>query len=181
MLEPSRRPVSARLGAAPGGGVWSFGQGELRALWSGLARRRFLPVGAGRNPRTLVFEDDAARAVLLAASKLEAGGQIFNVTDGEIHTVGEIIAAIAAALGRKAPSLHAAGGRGVVGGQRPQKRPAGPSGGHHRSRVRRWTKYLEDVAVAGQRLRDTLGFQPQWGLEQGWRHTIHELRRQGRL
>ena len=165
-----------RLAAVYGPSV----KGNYERLLIGLARRRFLPVGAGLNRRTLVFEDDVARAVLLAAAKVEAGAQVFNVTDGEIHTVREIIAAIAAGLGRKAPALHVPAGaaRFAVAAAEAACRTVGRP-----SPVTRATldKYLEDVAVSGQRLRDTLGFQPQWGIEQGWSHTIHELRRQGRL
>jgi UDP-glucose 4-epimerase len=163
-----------RLAAVYGPSV----KGNYERLLIGLARRR--GESAGLNRRTLVFEDDVARAVLLAAAKVEAGAQVFNVTDGEIHTVREIIAAIAAGLGRKAPALHVPAGaaRFAVAAAEAACRTVGRP-----SPVTRATldKYLEDVAVSGQRLRDTLGFQPQWGLDQGWSHTIHELRRQGRL
>jgi hypothetical protein len=42
-------------------------------------------------------------------------------------------------------------------------------------------KYTEDVAVSGQRIKDVLGFQPQWALRDGWQTTIAQMKQQGRL
>jgi UDP-glucose 4-epimerase len=165
-----------RLAAVYGPSV----KGNYERLVRALARRRFVPVGTGQNTRTLVFEDDAAEAILLAASKPVAGGQVFNVTDGEIHTVSEIVAAISEALGRRPPGivLPFALASAAVSACETLCRLAGS-----RSPVTSATlnKYVENVAVAGERISRTLGFAPRWSLSDGWRHTIAELRREGRL
>ena len=101
--QPTAAPsaVVLRLAAVYGPSV----KGNYERLVRALARGRFVPVGDGNNARTLVFEDDAAQAILLAASRPDATGGIFNVTDGGIHTVREIVEAIARALGRRPPRL----------------------------------------------------------------------------
>src|SRR5215203_4106387 len=70
-----------RLAAVYGPAV----KGNYERLVRALARRRFVPVGRGENNRTLVFEDDVARAMLLAATHPAAPGRVFNVTDGSVH------------------------------------------------------------------------------------------------
>ena len=42
-------------------------------------------------------------------------------------------------------------------------------------------KYTEDVAVDSQRIREELGFIPQYDLKTGWRETIQEMRDSGVL
>jgi nucleoside-diphosphate-sugar epimerase len=165
-----------RLAAVYGPSV----KGNYERLVRALARRRFIPVGRGENSRTLVFEDDAARAMLLAATHPAAAGRVFNVTDGQVHTVAEILVAITAALGRRPPRLAvperlvSAGVRGVEAAFRMVRRSPPVS----TSTVE---KYLESVAVDGLLLRETLGFEPRWSLADGWRHTVTQLRHEGKL
>ena len=165
-----------RLAAVYGPSV----KGNYERLVRALARRRFVPVGSGGNTRTIVFEDDAAQAILLAASRPAAGGELFNVTDGEIHTVAEISAAIAQALGRRPPRL-AVPPRLAFLCVSAAEALFGLAG--RRSPVTKSTleKYLENVAVSGQRIRERLQFEPRWPLAVGWQHTVAQLRREGRL
>lgn len=88
-----------RLSAVYGARV----KGNYRTLLGAIARRRFMPIGAGRNRRTLVHCDDVARAVLVASSSRHAAGAIFNVTDGSAHELREILVAMCRALGRPVP------------------------------------------------------------------------------
>ena len=63
--------------------------------WCDLLRdTRFVPVGDGRNRRTLVYDKDVAKATVLAMEHPAAAGRIYNVTDGNFHTLNEIILAI---------------------------------------------------------------------------------------
>jgi nucleoside-diphosphate-sugar epimerase len=145
-------------------------KGNYRHLVRGLRHRWFLPIGAGTNRRTLVHERDVAEAALLAARHPAAAGQVFNVTDGSIHTFREIIAAICANLGRKPPRFYIPlelalalaramdAGLGVVG-RGPQVVPV-------------VMKIVEDIAVSGDRIRELLGFQARVGLLAGWQTTI---------
>jgi UDP-glucose 4-epimerase len=149
-------------------------KGNFARLVHALQRGRFVPVGAGTNRRTLVYDEDAARAAVVAATTQPMTPGVYNVTDGEIHTVTEIVAAISSALGRSPRRFHL---------------PASPVRGVLRlvdivSRISRvkfpvssatLDKYLEDVAVSGMKARLELGFEPRYSLEEGWRETIRHM------
>ena len=90
-----------RLGAVYGPRI----KGNYERLTRALARHRFIPIGNGLNRRTLIYDKDVGRAAVLAVSHPAAAGRVFNVTDGEYHTLNEIIESICAALGRTPPRL----------------------------------------------------------------------------
>lgn len=165
-----------RLAAVYGARV----KGNYRRLVGALARRRFVPVGAGKNRRTLICDMDVARAALLAAEHPAAAGKIYNVTDGQYHTVAEINAAVCAALGRRSPRLYIPIGpaRIVAGLLEDIARRAG-----RRPIVGRNTvdKYVEDVAVQGRRFQEELGFCPEYDLRSGWRDAVERMRATGDL
>ncbi|MBM4331182.1 MAG: NAD-dependent epimerase/dehydratase family protein [Deltaproteobacteria bacterium] len=164
-----------RLGAVYGSRI----KGNYERLTHALALHRFIPIGSGLNRRTLVYDKDVGRAAVLALEHPGAAGQIFNVSDGEFHTLNDIILAICQALGRKPPSLSLPVGpvrlaAGVVEdivrlvGRKPNLRA-------------RIDKYTEDVAVDSHRFQNELGFVPQYNLSAGWRETVQEMRRSGEL
>lgn len=154
-------------------------KGNYRRLLHALARGRFVPIGAGDNRRTLVFETDVARAALLAARHPHAAGAVFNVTDGQVHTVHAIVDAISRALARPAPRLSvpvaparfaaalADAGAAVLGRRQPFAAAL--------------AKYLEDIAVDGTALESRLGFRPEVGLADGWVRVVRQLRESGEL
>lgn len=148
-------------------------RGNYQRLVRALARRRFVPLGPGTNRRTLVFEADLAAAVAAAAAHPDAAGRAYNVTDGEPHPLHRIIDSICGALGRRPPRWHPPA---VL------VRAAVTAGGLvHAGLPRMLDKYLEDVAVAGDRIGREIGFQPRVDLDEGWRRTILELRRIGAI
>jgi len=165
-----------RLGAVYGSRI----KGNYRRLLQSLARDRFIPIGAGRNRRTLVYDKDVARAATLAAHHPAAAGEIFNVSDGQCHTLNEIIMAMCVALGREPPrlSLPVVPIRFAAGILEDTARLVGC-----RSPVVRATvdKYTEDIAVSSQRIQAQLGFAPQFDLAAGWRETVQEMQRMGDL
>jgi UDP-glucose 4-epimerase len=160
-----------RLGAVYGSRI----KGNYERLTHALARHRFIPIGNGFNRRTLVYDKDVGRAAVLAISHPAAAGRMFNVTDGEFHTLNEIIESICSALGRKPPRLSL---------------PVGPTrtligliekGGHAIGLKPPVTmaiidKYTEDIAVDGSLIQQELGFTPQYDLKTGWEETIREMR-----
>jgi nucleoside-diphosphate-sugar epimerase len=168
--------VVLRLAAVYGPGI----KGNYQRLVRALVRRRFVAVGSGANRRTLVFENDVARAVVLAATHPSAPGKIFNVTDGEVHTVSEITGAIADALGRGRPrlSIPLAFARVAISSCEGVCRLVARTPPVTQATLQ---KYTEDVAVSGERIKSVLGFQPQWALLDGWRETIAQMKQQGRL
>lgn len=155
-------------------------KGNYRRLVASLARRRFLPIGEGTNRRTLIFEQDAAAAVVLALAHPAAAGQTFNVTDGASHSVREIESAICSALGRHPPRLRlpARPVRLTCGLLEDAARAVG-----HRAPVTRsmLEKYREELVVDGRRIRAMLGFAPAYDLWRGWAATVRALQESGAL
>jgi UDP-glucose 4-epimerase len=159
-----------RLGAVYGSRI----KGNYERLTRALARHRFIPIGSGLNRRTLIYDKDVARAAVLAVSSSAAAGRVFNVTDGQFHTLNEIIEAICLALGRKPPGLslpaalmHRVAGFIEKGGQ-----AAGLKLPALRLMI---DKYNEDVAITGDLIRKELGFYPGYDLQTGWQETICEM------
>jgi UDP-glucose 4-epimerase len=170
---PDGQPLGTvlRLGAVYGSRI----KGNYERLTHALARNRFIPVGNGLNRRTLVYDKDVGRAAALAVSHPAAAGRIFNVTDGEFHTLNEIIKSICSALGRKPPRVSLpVGPTRIVAGL--IEKGANTIG--IKSPVTRETvdKYTEDIAVDGSLIQQELGFIPQYDLRAGWEETIREMR-----
>ena len=165
-----------RFGAVYGGRI----KGNYRRLVKELARGRFVPIGDGTNRRSLIYGKDLARAVVVAGLQPVAAGQIFNVTDGQFHRLKDIIAAMSSALGRTPPcyALPVKPVRWAAGLIEDAAKMLGYSSPVGRGMV---DKYTEDIAVSGNKLRDLLGFTPQYDLECGWRETVDEMRQTGDL
>jgi len=108
----------------------------------------FIPIGNGRNRRTLVYDKDVGRAAALTVSHPAAVGRVFNVTDGGFHTLNEIIESICSALGRKPPRLSLPVGptRTLIGLIRKGSRSSGLKPPITRAII---NKYTEDTAVDG--------------------------------
>lgn len=165
-----------RLGTVYGARI----KGNYRRLARALAQSRFVPVGDGRNRRTLVYDRDVARAALLAMHQPAAAGQVYNVSDGQIHLLHEIITTICEALSRTPPRLSMPIGpvRLVAGVVEDGARLIGRQSPIGRATI---DKYIEDIAVDSSRIQTELGFVPQYDLKAGWREAIEEMRRNGEL
>ena len=165
-----------RLGAVYGCRI----KGNYHRLVHSLARGRFIPVGNGSNRRTLVYDKDVARASVLAAIHPGAAGRIFNVTDGQFHTMKAIVETLCGALGRRSPRLTLPAGpvRCLAGLLEDCARLCGL-----RSPIVRATvdKYTEDLAVDGRRFHTRIGFVPQYDLAAGWQETVAEMRQSGEI
>jgi len=149
-------------------------KGNYERLTHALAQHRFIPIGKGRNRRTLIYDKDVARAIVLALSHPAAAGKVYNVSDGEYHTVHEIIESICAALGRTSPMFSLPLGlmqrltENVDKSIRffAFKSPATKS---------IIEKYTEDIVVDGSLIQRELGFVPEFNLKNGWEETIREM------
>jgi UDP-glucose 4-epimerase len=159
--------VVLRLAAVYGPGM----KGNYPRLLRALQKGRFAFVGRGNNRRTLVHVEDVCAASLLAAEHPRAVGQIYNVTDGTVHTLREIVAAMCLALNRWFPRLCLPAA--------PVRMAAAILDDAARLILRKHfparaavQKILEDIAVRGQKIRDELAFRPQYDLVRGWQQTV---------
>jgi len=164
-----------RLGAVYGSRV----KGNYRRLAQTLAKGRALPL-AGRNRRTVVYDQDVGRAVCSVVDTPEAAGKVYNVTDGKIHTVQDIFRAISLAAGPTAPRfflpvlpvrLAGAIGKTLLSALRlPLPTP-----------LVLLEKYFEDIAVDGSKIQRETPFRPVYDLQRGWQETIRLMREAGDL
>jgi nucleoside-diphosphate-sugar epimerase len=168
--------VVLRLAAVYGSRV----RGNYERLVKSLAARRFIPIGDGSNRRSLVYDRDLAYAARLAVEHPGATGKIFNVSDGELHTLGDVISAICQALGRNNPHIHlpARPARFAAGIVERLARRVGCKPPIARSMI---DKYTEDVIVDSSRIRKELGFAPKYGLLAGWKEAVQEMKQVGNL
>jgi len=164
---PSSSAVILRLAAVYGPRM----QGNYKALVNALKYRLFWPVGTGRNHRTLIYIDDLLRGAHLAAVHPDAKGHIYNLTDGRIHSLNQIIEAVANAMGRRVPRFHIPEGPALFLSGAADKALARLGRPHVRLRTL-VEKLLEDVAVDGSRFCRDLGFAPQVSLKQGWQKAL---------
>ena len=107
----------------------------------------------GQQSRDFIFVDDVARANLLVLNNPKSYGRVFNVGTGRATTIRALAQAVAAALGvRGEPQLN---GEFRMGEER---------------------HMVADVAQLSQ-----LGFSPRVALEDGLRHYVEWVKRQGAL
>ncbi|MFH0784244.1 MAG: NAD-dependent epimerase/dehydratase family protein, partial [Pseudomonadota bacterium] len=160
-----------RLGAVYGSRI----KGNYERLTRALARHRFVPIGNGRNRRTLVYDKDVARAAVLAVEHPDAAGRVYNVSDGGFHTLNEIITAICVALGRRPPrfSLPIGPVCTLVGLIEKGSQAIGLKPPVTKAII---DKYTEDIAVDGSLIQKELGFVPEYGLATGWREAVETVK-----
>ncbi len=165
-----------RLGAVYGARI----KGNYRRLLLSLARGRFIPIGAGTNRRTLVYDKDAARAALLALRHPDCAGQVFNITDGRFHTMNTIIETLCGALGHPKPGWSIPVGpiHALAGVIEDVGRLLGRTAPIVRATI---DKYTEDVAVDGSMFQTRTGFSPKYDLAAGWQETVDEMKQAGEL
>ena len=154
-------------------------KGNYRQLLMALERGWFLPIGRGRNRRTMIYDKDIAKAAVLALRHPAAAGRLYNVSDGQYHRLEEIMTAMCRALGRIPPrfSLPAAPVRFTVGVFEDALKMIGLKPPVTRATI---DKYLEDVAVDSQRIQTELGFTPGFDLTAGWEDAVQEMHRPGK-
>jgi UDP-glucose 4-epimerase len=159
--------VVLRLAAVYGKGM----KGNYPRLVNALKKRRYVHIGEGTNRRTLVHVKDVSRAAIIAAEHSAAAGNIYNVTDGAVYSLKEIIETICKVLEIAPPRFRLP--------ERPVRMLAGAFEDafaliKKRAPVNRATidKLLEDIAVSGDKMKTELGFEPEYDLLSGWREAL---------
>lgn len=153
--------------------------GNYQLLVRLLKRGFFFLPGGGSCIRTLIHERDVASASILAARHPVAAGKIYNLTDGYVHTLKDIVNAILCGMGRNAVimnfpeyPLHLLTEYLEAFCIRHQ---------HHifvsffSKMAYMLNKLMENVGVDGCKIQDELGFQPFFDLRGGW-HDILKTR-----
>lgn len=141
-------------------------KGNYLRLFEAISRGRYVSVGRALNRRTVVFVDDVASAASIVTRTPDIRSRIFNVTDGEIHQLRAIIAAIAVAVGKTPRSPYLPIGLAKVAARLLDVAATlrlSPTPG-----TSVLAKYLEDSAVRGERLQTELGYRPAFDLSRGW-------------
>jgi nucleoside-diphosphate-sugar epimerase len=153
-------------------------KGNYRRLAEAIARRRYVPLGRCANRRTVVHDRDLADAVVLAVGHPAAAGAVFNVSDGHVHTLADIVSAIYRALGRRPPRLYVplAAARAATRVSETTARLVGLRPLVTKSLL---DKYTEDIAVDATLIQRSLGFAPAVDLDHGWHETMDALRASG--
>jgi nucleoside-diphosphate-sugar epimerase len=145
----------------------------LPKISKSLAGRHFPLVDGGRQPLDMVYVTDVAEALILAGHKKQATGQTYNVTDGERHSIRELIELFGKTLHKPLrplsvpyplaygfASLSYWWNRLIHPGEEPLISPAG---------VRAMTRpHHYDIS----KIRSELGYKPQVSLQEGLKWTV---------
>ena len=150
-------------------------KGNYRRLFDAIARGRYVSFGRALNRRTVVFVDDVGSAAGIVTRTSDTQTRVFNVTDGDVHHLRAIVAAIAAAVGKAPPRASLPIGAAKVAARLLDVAAAAKLSSTRGSTL--LAKYLEDSAVLGERLQKELGFRPAFDLEFGWRCVASALDR----
>ena len=130
-----------------------------------LVRRRIpLPLASVHNRRSLVYVGNLVDAIVRCLDHPVAAGRTYVVSDGEDVSTPDLIARIAAALGRRPMLLTF---------PPPLLRLAGTLVGRGDEAAR----MLCDMAVDSSRIRAELGWRPPFSLDEGLARSVAGLRR----
>lgn len=161
--------------------VYGPGDDRLLKLFRLAARPRPVLLGDGRPLYHMVHIDDLVDAFLLAAEVPEAAGHAFIVAGRERPSVGELMAAVARALGRPEPRpirLPVGPVRLAAALCEDVCRPLGLKPPLYRRRVDFFTNNrLYDISKAER----ILGYRPKVRLQDGLRATAEWYRAKGML
>jgi nucleoside-diphosphate-sugar epimerase len=176
--DPNGHPFGTvlRFGAIYGARI----KGNYRRLLISLKKGTFIPVGNGRNRRALIYDRDAAQAVLLSIQHPDAAGKVYNVTDGRLYTLRAIIAVMCSALGRPAPriSLPLTPVRWAISMLESAAYLFGLRLPIGRNAI---DKYTEDTVVDSRLIQTELGFEAKYDLTTGMEEMIREMKKNGSL
>lgn len=152
-----------------------YGPGDrnfLPQIAETLPRYPFPLVQGGRQPLDMVHARDVAQALVLAGTHPRAAGRVYNVTDGETHSLRELVEVFCEALGVRPRLLPlpyplalalAALAAGISRAARPDEDPLlSPAGVRAMARPHHY-----DIT----RIREELGYAPRVPLREGLREA----------
>ena len=182
--EDLAREAAARTGVevviARPTGIYGPGDRRLLKLFRGVARRRFLVLGNGRIYYHLTYVEDLVAGFRLCGEVPGIAGRTYILGGGEVTTLNDLVALIAAECGVPAPRLRLPVWPFWLAGAACEAAcaPFGIEPPIYRRRVDFFTKSRSfDVA----RARQELGYAPEVGLREGIRRTLEWYRAAGWL
>jgi UDP-glucose 4-epimerase len=150
-----------------------YGPGEKKSygLFITLARHGLCPISGEKGAaRTLIHDADLAQAAILAATHPRAAGGIYNVTDGHVHSVADMVDAIGLGLGRPVRKLVIPKGAARAISRMISKLELSFS---RLSGIRTLIDRMSmDTAVSGDKIQQELGFRPAVNPVEGWRDAV---------
>ena len=160
--------------------VYGPGDRRLLKLFQAIKRGRFFHIGPGTNLHHPIYVEDLARGLLLAAERPAAVGEVLVLPGRQPVTTDEMVAAVAAAVGKPSPRLRLPlrpfSAAAVV--LEASLRPLGIQPPLHR---RRMDFFRKSFTFAGGKAERVLGFTPEVDFRQGamltarWYQEIGEL------
>ena len=179
--------ASAQLETVLIRGPWFYGpfQPARQTTFFEMIRDGKAPiVGDGNNIRSMVYVDNLAQGLLLAAVSEKADGQTYWIADEKPYTMNEIINTVEYLLANdfaieckysrmKLPSVASEIAYLVDWLLQ--------SAGLYQQKIHVLSEMNKNIACSVSRAKHDLGYQPLVSLEQGMRHSIQQLIDQGQL
>lgn len=160
----------------------TYGPGDQRLLklFRAIDRGQFFMIGSGHNRRQCIHVSDLVRGLLLAAQHPAATGETFIFAGREVMTTNEMVARIAAALGRKPPKTQLPMWPFLMAAtvMEATLQPLRIQPPLHSRRLDFFRKSFVFSTVKAQRL---LGFQPEIDFQSGAADTARWYRARGLL
>jgi len=152
--------------------------GNLARMVEAVAHGRFPPVPETGNRRSMIHVDDAASAIVLAASHESAEGRIFTVTDGRGYSTHQIYRWTLESLSRPVPRVYpprwafralarAGDAMGALVGRRAPFDSAA------------YRKLFGSAEFRSEAIRRDLGFEPRQDLQRAMPGIVASLGRAG--
>jgi nucleoside-diphosphate-sugar epimerase len=161
-------------------GIYGPGDRRLLKLFRGVAKRRWVTLGAGEIYYHLTFIDDLIDGFRLCGTHPKAANRTYILAGGEVTTLNALVALVADVAGVPVPTRHLPVWPVWTAGAVCEAlcRPFGIEPPIFRRRVDFFTK---SRAFDITRARTEIGFAPRVGLREGIRRTLDWYRTEGWL
>jgi dihydroflavonol-4-reductase len=161
-------------------GIYGPGDRRLLRLFRGVARRRWVTLGAGEIYYHLTYIDDLVAGFRLCGEHPAAANRTYILAGGEVTRLNALVGLVAEAAGVPAPTLHLPVWPFWIAGAACEAIcvPLRIEPPLYRRRVDFFTK---SRAFDISRARAEVGYAPQVGLREGIRRTLDWYRAQGWL
>jgi nucleoside-diphosphate-sugar epimerase len=159
-------------------GIYGPGDRRLLKLFRGVARGRFPMLGSGRIYYHLTYIDDLVEGFRLCGEHPAAANRTYILAGGEVTTLNDLVALVAAVAGRKPPRVHLPVWPFWIAGAACELlcAPLGLEPPIYRRRVDFYTK---SRAFDTTRARQEIGYAPSVGLKEGIARTLEWYRANG--